>query len=197
MCQAQDYRRFANLFLLHPFDAKHDISEILAWSFRHCVLGTWPAHRHDGTPWTAEDRRNRRGYPGRHVPRIVTARGTLSEVRMDWKYYVSLFGFPAHNYMASNCWRCTHTPHQAMEVGAAAHWRSSPLTHGGALATIRARGKRINALLQLPFFSVPHCCRMDWLHVADQGVAADLAGNFSGTFSAPLLAGRLHSGWLR
>ena len=65
-----------------------------------------------------------------------------------------------------------------MEVGADAHWRRSPLTHYAALAIIQARGKRINALLQLPFFSVPHCCRMDWLHVADQGVAADLAGNF-------------------
>ena len=96
----------------HTWD---DISEILAWSFRHCVLGTWPAQRHDGTPWTHEDVRSRRGYPGRHVARIVAARGTLCEVRMDWKYYTSLFGLPAHNYLASNCWRCCHTPHQVTQ----------------------------------------------------------------------------------
>ena len=94
-----------------------DISEILAWSLRHCVLGTWPVARHDGTPWTAEDRKERRGYPGRHVPRIVVARGTLCEVRMDWKYYVGTFGFPAHNLLAGNCWRCSHTPAQVMRFG--------------------------------------------------------------------------------
>ena len=62
----------------HTWD---DISEVLAWSFRHCVLGTWPAHRHDGTPWTDEDRRSRGGYAGRHVARVVVARGTLCEVQ--------------------------------------------------------------------------------------------------------------------
>ena len=79
-----------------------------------------------------------------------------------------------------------------MEVGAEALWRRSPLTHYDALTIIRARGKPINALLQVPFFSVPHCCRMDWLHVADQGVAADLAGNFLGTFNAHFLDDPLH-----
>ena len=90
-----------------------DISDVLAWSFRHCMLGTWPTCRHDGTPWTREDRAGRRGWAGRHVARTVHARGCLCEVRMDWKYYVSLFGFPAHNLLAGNCWRCSHCPAQA------------------------------------------------------------------------------------
>ena len=78
---------------------------------------------------------------------------------------------------------------QAHDVGAAAPWRRNPLTHFDALHAIRIRGKPINALLQLPFFSVPNCCRMDWLHVADQGVAAELAGNFF-WYVQRLVAGR-------
>ena len=94
-----------------------DISEVLAWSFRHCVLGTWPTCRHDGTPWSPEDRQGRgRSWAGRHVARTVHARGVLCEVRMDWKYYVSLFGFPAHNLLSGNCWRCAHTPAQARHM---------------------------------------------------------------------------------
>ena len=42
---------------------------------------------------------------------------------------------------------------QATDVGAAAPWRRSPLTHLDALRAIRERGKPINALLQLPFFN--------------------------------------------
>ena len=64
-----------------------------------------------------------------------------------------------------------------MDVGGAAAWRSHPKSHGDNLLDIRNRGKQLSALLQLPYFSIPVCCRMDWLHVADQGVAADLAGN--------------------
>ena len=67
--------------------------------------------------------------------------------------------------------------HEAQDVGAHAAWRTQLLSHFDCLCRIRARNKPINSLLQLPLFSVPDCCRMDWLHVADQGVAADLAGN--------------------
>ena len=89
-----------------------DISEVLAWSFRQCTLGTWPSVRHDGSVFTAADRKNRRGWSGRHIPRPIAVRGVLVEMRMDWKYYVSVLGLPAHNLHVGNCWRCNHTPAQ-------------------------------------------------------------------------------------
>ena len=89
-----------------------DISEVLAWSFRHCTLGTWPTVRHDGSCFTKADRLNRQGWSGRHIPRPVTVRAILVEMRMDWKYYSSVFGMPAHNLHIGNCWRCRHTPAQ-------------------------------------------------------------------------------------
>ena len=62
------------------------------------------------------------------------------------------------------------------EVGAAAAWRGEPLGHYDVLARIRQRGALINPLLEVPWVQAS-VCRADWLHVADQGVAADFIGN--------------------
>ena len=188
-----------------------DISEVLAWSFRQATLGVWPTRRHDGSCFTKADRLTRKGWQGRHIRRDVVVRAILVEMRMDWKYYSSVFGMHAHNLQIGNCWRCRHTPAQvcpmtldlrvtampaghhadglhlhasaclhlpacicllastflhalhnpqAMEVGAAAAWRSQSKSHGDCLLDIRNRGKSMNALLQLPYF--PFLCVVGW-----------------------------------
>ena len=58
-----------------------------------------------------------------------------------------------------------------------APWRSAPLSHGDCLLRMRQNRRRI-----CPIFSAPYVTcsifRMDWLHVADQGVTPEFIGSF-------------------
>jgi len=66
---------------------------------------------------------------------------------------------------------------QVREVSSEAPWRSDPLSHAECIFRIlRSRGK-VNPLLTAPWVKI-RIFRMDWLHVADLGVAADFIGNF-------------------
>ena len=62
------------------------------------------------------------------------------------------------------------------EVSSTAGWRSSPLSHGDVIARLLARGHQLNPLLEALWVKT-RIFRRDWLHVSDQGVAADLLGN--------------------
>ena len=79
-------------------------------------------------------------------------------------------------------------PCEATEVSSTAAWRTRPLGHWDVLIRIREKGQAINPLLQLPWFRTT-CVRPDWLHCADLGVAADMAGNAFWIFQS-LLPGR-------
>ena len=72
---------------------------------------------------------------------------------------------------------------QVREVNSEAPWRSDPLSHAECIFRIlRSRGK-VSPLLTAPWVKI--CIfRMDWLHVADLGVAADFIGNFLGVINA-------------
>ena len=78
----------------------HDINEILAWSFRHALAGTWPERRHDGSPWLPSDksRASKTGNLGFNA--------TLVEVRGDWDWYAKILSFPFHNETDGVCWLC-------------------------------------------------------------------------------------------
>ena len=66
---------------------------------------------------------------------------------------------------------------QVREVSSEAPWRSDPLSHADCIYRIlRSRGK-VNPLLTAPWVKI-RIFRMDWLHVADLGVAGDFIGNF-------------------
>ena len=62
-------------------------------------------------------------------------------------------------------------------MGPDAAWRTSPLTHYQVLERILQNGAAVNPILEAPWVECG-ICRADWLHVADQGIAADLLGNF-------------------
>ena len=105
---------------LLAFSKKHcsqhtweDINSVLAWSFRHCALGSWPTERHDGSPWLQSDHAKRRGQVARSTQQSVTVRASLCEIRADWPFLAELFRFPTHNYQGGHCWQCCATPTEA------------------------------------------------------------------------------------
>jgi hypothetical protein len=79
-----------------------DICKILKWSLQILATGQWPTCRHDGTPWRKSDCK-------RKAPRPLQ-RAALVEVRADWDWMAKVYGFPAHNFLAGCCWKCTCTP---------------------------------------------------------------------------------------
>lgn len=163
--------------------ATHDsVMEVLAWSFQQLAMGRWPMARHDGLDWQPGDAKRQR-KAGQAV-----LRSALVELRGDWAHMKECFGFPAWNEVAGICWLCKCTPAQVREVDEGASWRGDRLSHWELLERMVRNGVRVS-----PIFSVPWVqstmFRPDWLHCADQGVAADFLGNYLMYFVEHKMAG--------
>jgi hypothetical protein len=65
---------------------------------------------------------------------------------------------------------------QVRDVSLSATWRSQPRSHWQVMAAILENGRRVSPLLQAPWVTTA-IVRIDWLHCADQGIAADFLGN--------------------
>ena len=57
-----------------------------------------------------------------------------------------------------------------------APWRTARLTQWEVYTRIIQNGDALSPLFSFPWFDI-EIIRLDWLHVVDQGVAADLLGN--------------------
>ena len=150
-----------------------DIFEILAWSFTCLSTGSMPTCRHDATPWTQLDS-SRKIAAGQ----AIGCQGVLAEVRGDWACFKDTFRFPGWNTNAGCCWRCTATPQEVRQCGLEAPWRqpSERLGHWGLMQRILESGQSISPLFACPCIKTS-CFTIDWLHVADLGVAPDFLGN--------------------
>ena len=153
--------------------ATHDgIMKVIAWSAEHLALGVWPSSRHDGLPWQPGDVKRRR-RAGEALP----TRAAMVEFRGDWSHFKECFGLPAWNETAGICWLCKCNPSQLRDFGENAAWRQERLSHWELLERMLRSGTSVS-----PIFSAPWVrstmFRPDWLHCADQGVAADFMGNY-------------------
>ena len=90
----------------------YDIMDVLSLSLRHCYAGTLPRCRHDGAAFWKSDQKRKKLYEKTGYE--LGIRGTLVEVRGDWKMYQEIFKFPAWNMKVGCCWRCKATPDEAM-----------------------------------------------------------------------------------
>ena len=61
--------------------------EVIAWSMQRLRWGVAPSARHDGTPWSLDDRR-RRVPDGTPLPKAA-----IVQVRGDWEWLVQAFRF--------------------------------------------------------------------------------------------------------
>ena len=147
------------------------IMHVLAWSFRMLGMGGFPSRRHDMEPWSSSD-----GYRQQRSGKPLPAGGCLCEVRGDWAFFKQTFDFPAWNTKSGVCWQCCCQPEDIRDTSLQASWRAQRLSPEQFVARQRMAGARVSPLFSCPGFTTA-CVRPDWLHTADQGVAADALGN--------------------
>jgi hypothetical protein len=149
------------------------VFQVLAWSLRMLFMGCVANILPDGSKMLEGFNRLASGT------RLV-GHAFLLQARGDWPFLKQLFSFPAYNEVRGLCWKCLATlrdcPLSFKKTGLNAEWRAKRLTDAQFLDTLRASGIPINPLLSLPGFLL-RCVVLDWLHVVDLGVSADLLGN--------------------
>ena len=158
--------------------------EVLAWSCRVMMHGAMPRCRHDGSPWSLQDK-GRSAAGGKPLG----FRACLTQVRGDWSFYKAAFDFNSWSN-TSICWMCSATngpPHDFRNTGPGASWRTCRLTGHMWLAALRAKGHVPSSLFAVPFFEVEDVLP-DWLHTVDLGVQSDVVGNLFADV-LPLLPG--------
>ena len=107
-------------------------------------------------------------------------RALLLQVRGDWPFLRTMFRFPSWKSPII-CWLCRAGPHGSdapfTDCGLSCLWRQMRITCHEFLAMLRAQGFDLNPLLSLPAFTTA-CVVLDWLHIVDLGIGADILGCF-------------------
>ena len=152
----------------------YKILEIIVWSFELLMVGYVSSYLPDKQVWEQTG--------------ILLVSGTMLayhafvlQVRGDWPFLKTLFSFPQHNELRGLCWQCLASGIQGSaltfkKTGLDALWRNHRITCEEFIQSLRAANLPVSPLLSLPAFSLK-CVVLDWLHVVDLGVAADLLGN--------------------
>ena len=151
-----------------------DIMGILAWSFKALAAGRFPTSRHDNTDWEGEDTWRRRRAGGELLL------GALVEVKGDWKQMHSCFAVPGWMRAGDKpiCWRCTACKDSLRtESGRGSTWMlpENRLGEYEGLLRVMAEDEQISPLFSIPWMSLASL-RIDWLHVADQGISPVFLG---------------------
>ena len=109
-------------------------------------------------------------------------RALLLQVRGDWPFLRTMFRFPSWKSPII-CWLCRAGPHGSdapfTDCGLSCLWRQMRITCHEFLAMLRAQGFDLNPLLSLPAFTTARVV-LDWLHIVDLGIGADILGCFFG-----------------
>ena len=158
-----------------------DAFAVLKWSFDHCGSGTFPSHRHDGTPWTNTD-----SYRKKHSGSLKIC-AVLCEMRGDWQMYSTLFRLGGWNKKKHCCWKCNVDKQNLANFGLDAAWRNQRISYMDFLVRLHQTGLSPSCLFNVPFFHI-RIFKVDWLHTMDLGVASDWLGNLF-SFVLPKLPG--------
>ena len=150
------------------YQTKKAILEILLWSLDHLKNGIYPSCRHDGTAWLTTDKARSR------LRGQLPARGILAEIRGDWDWPNSYFNIPVWNTASGMCWLCEAKWPESKSQTAAA--RSSGLSKAKFTQRVLDMGKQLCPLWGWPEMVPSLLILPDWLHVVDQGIGADIAG---------------------
>ncbi len=165
---------FTGLSTRHLGPNTHDdIMSIFAWSLQCLAVGLFPTRRHDSTPW-------QQGFDVVRQKRAASPLGLLGalvECRQDWKHLKECFKFPGWSQKSGICHLCSVTPEQLRDVGEEAAWRQPAhrLSHWAFVERQLQQGLPLSPLFSAPWVTTA-LFKYDWLHVVDQGVAADWLG---------------------
>ena len=147
----------------HTLDA---VMSVLCWSFRAIIMGTYPTTRHDGTPFSSPQDKERSSLTG-----SLGGHGGLLQVRGDWSYYKRLFSFPGWQHKLI-CWKCQASREgdcPFTDFGGAAAWRTHRYKDGDFWKVYKHEVHQPSPLFQLPGFSLDFIT-IDILHAMDLGV---------------------------
>jgi hypothetical protein len=148
-----------------------EILAVVAWSFQCLADGVYPTCRHDGTQFNTTDAK-RKLKQGKDLG----VRALLMQARGDWKMYKETFRLPGWQGNGHCCYRCTVDKANIMNASSTAPWRKQRLSHAEMMRRILAKGCSVCPIFDAPGFTLDRV-KIDWLHVADLGVAPDLLGN--------------------
>lgn len=146
------------------------VLNILGWSFK--ILAHGKVFKYEGF----DDPLNRHAIKlspiGSAVPKTF-----LVQLRADWAFLKVCYKLPQHNENNGICHLCRAVPGNWDAFGDDAEWRKNRFTDQDSFHKYQLE-QNISpcALWQIPGVS-SEIIDLDWLHVADIGVAADIAGN--------------------
>jgi hypothetical protein len=154
------------------FHTWHAILSVFKWSLLMLLAGRVSGFLPDNSLWVAE--RNRL------LPTTkLCCHALLMQCRGDWPFLRTLFNFPSWSSNAI-CWLCqaNRSTHPFTDPSLGAAWRNARYAAHEALRLLNCvRPMELCPLLALPAFTIS-CVVLDWLHVVDLGVGADVLGCF-------------------
>ena len=161
-------------------ETQDDVLALFCWSLKCLAFGFCPSTRHDGSAWEIGDSW-RKARAGKEV-----MNGAVIEVKGDWKQMAFCFSTPAWMSAPDKpiCWRCQATKQSLKEdFGPAAEWLQpgGRLDHYQALTRVLEAGGTLSPLWAMPFVTMS-ALRLDWLHIADQGITPVFLGGLFSLF---------------
>ena len=162
-------------------ETQDDVLSLLCWSLKCLAFGLCPSARHDGSPWEQGDTW-RKARAGQEVMNAA-----LLEVKGDWKQMAFCFSTPSWTSGPDKpiCWRCHATKQSLKEdFGPTAFWLqpAGRVSHHEAITRLLEAGGSLSPLWSMPWMKMS-ALRLDWLHIADQGITPVFLG---GVFSLVL-----------
>ena len=155
------------------FHTFQGVWKIVAWSFRHLMLGYAPSRRHDDSPFSREDTVHR------IEPRSNLPKAAMLQLRGDWEWFVQCFRFRTPS-QERFCWLCDAEKSTgdlyAYDFSLNAPFRSTLITHETYLCRCAAEQEQPCELFQALGVRLEHVC-IDSMHSADLGVFADALGS--------------------
>ena len=145
-----------------------DVMAILVWSFRVLISGSMPTARHDGEPWGLDDSWRRR-KEGKYL-----LMGALIKIKGDWKQMSQCFAVPSWSRALDKpiCWRCgSNKLSLRKHSGVDSPWLQNRFSDHEGLEFLLSQGGQLSPIFSAPFMTLSSL-RLDWLHVADQGITA-------------------------
>ena len=153
----------------HTFQA---IFDVIGWSFERLKVGISPSKRHDDSPFTSDDRKNRLCVG------TVLPRGALLQIRCDWEGFVMAFRFRSPS-SDSFCWLCDATKSGEMiytNFSPDAPHRRSKMNHEDYLSACACQGENPLNIFRTPGLTLKHLA-IDSMHSADLGIFQDFLGS--------------------
>ena len=146
------------------------VLQLMGWSLTHLLKGEFPRVRHDGSEFEP-------GFSKNHAGQPLGIQAVVVEMKGDWEFFSDVLHLPRWNNTEGICCFCRATKAHLTQSDLQACWRQPEmrLNHSELVQRLSAT-RQLSPIWQFPFFKQV-CLKLDWLHVADQGVTATWAGS--------------------